>query len=91
MYCKICQVTVDNCKQQLEEMTLKNNERPSNLSRLQEDLKEGLYMDSHRVSRLKTATEFQNVRIKFIDEILVNISKRYVYFSHSCKKKNVLA
>lgn len=72
------QISIDDCIAQLT--NIKNNYnplgKPTHLSQLPDDLKDGVFKGHHKVAKLHTATEFENVKKSFIDEILLNISKR---------------
>ena len=72
------QVSVDECKVSLE--NLRDDKNPLGkttfLSKLPEDLKKGAFKDHHQVAKLKTQTQFQNVKVQFINAVLENISRR---------------
>lgn len=69
-------VAIDNCTAKLEEIKMNPDNASPHLSRLPDDLKDGLFM-GHAISRCKRPNEFEGARTKFIDEILQNISKRF--------------
>lgn len=50
--------------------------KPLFLQKLSDELKDGFYKETHKVSKMACKTEFECLKKKFIDAVIENINQR---------------
>lgn len=77
-YSESWQISLDECVQSL--CDLKNDINPLGkplfVQKLSDDLKDGFYKETHKVSKMSCRTEFESLKKKFIDAVIENINQR---------------
>lgn len=77
-YSESWQISLDECVQSL--CDLKNDINPLGkplfLQKVCDDLKDGFYRETHKVSKMSCKAEFESLKKKFIDAVIENISQR---------------